>query len=73
MTTTRVTHASPSGAYAKVAERDWENDAMVEADGADLERCPDIAQQLVTSYPGNHFKVIYDRYLPLTLSLIFFL
>ncbi|KOB62783.1 Alkaline phosphatase [Operophtera brumata] len=56
VTTTRVTHASPSGAYAKVAERDWENDAMVKADGADTERCPDIAHQLVHMEPGNRFK-----------------
>ncbi|KOB67391.1 Alkaline phosphatase, partial [Operophtera brumata] len=56
VTTTRVTHASPSGAYAKVADRYWENDAMVKADGADTGRCPDIALQLVHMEPGNRFK-----------------
>ncbi|XP_039756700.1 membrane-bound alkaline phosphatase-like [Pararge aegeria] len=58
VTTTRVTHASPSGAYAHVADRDWESDADVRADGHDPEQCPDIAYQLVHSYPGNQFKVI---------------
>lgn len=57
MTTTRVTHASPAGAYAKVAEREWENDAEVKADGFDTDICPDIALQLIKSYPGTHFKV----------------
>ncbi|XP_046969316.1 membrane-bound alkaline phosphatase-like [Vanessa cardui] len=58
VTTTRVTHASPSGAYANIANRDWENDAAVAADQYDPELCHDIAYQLVHSYPGNQFKVI---------------
>lgn len=57
MTTTRVTHASPAGTYAKVAERYWENDAEVKKHGFDTDTCPDIAHQLVHNYPGTHFKV----------------
>ncbi|XP_060804396.1 membrane-bound alkaline phosphatase [Amyelois transitella] len=58
VTTTRVTHASPSGAYAKTANRNWENDAQVLADSQDPEVCADIAQQLINMNPGKQFKVI---------------
>ncbi|XP_045451271.1 membrane-bound alkaline phosphatase-like [Melitaea cinxia] len=58
VTTARVTHASPAGAYANIANRDWENDAEVRADQHDPELCRDIAYQLVHTYPGNQFKVI---------------
>ncbi|KAM3955472.1 membrane-bound alkaline phosphatase-like [Aphomia sociella] len=58
VTTTRITHASPAGAYAKVADRRWENDARVAEDGHDPLICRDIAHQLVHMYPGNQFKVI---------------
>ncbi|XP_026487995.2 membrane-bound alkaline phosphatase-like [Vanessa tameamea] len=58
VTTTRITHASPAGAYATVANRHWENDAEVRNDGHDPNICPDIAHQLVHSHPGNQFKVI---------------
>ncbi|XP_041982416.1 membrane-bound alkaline phosphatase-like [Aricia agestis] len=58
VTTTRVTHASPAGAYAHVANRHWENDAEVLANPADPNMCPDIAYQLVHSHPGKDFKVI---------------
>nr|AJW76724.1 alkaline phosphatase 4 [Spodoptera exigua] len=58
VTTTRITHASPAGVYAKVANRHWENDAKVREDGHDPARCPDIAHQLVHMRPGNQFKVI---------------
>lgn len=57
VTTARVTHASPAGAYANTANRDWENDADVRADQHDPELCRDIAYQLVHTYPGNQFKV----------------
>ncbi|KOB71485.1 Alkaline phosphatase [Operophtera brumata] len=56
VTTTRVTHASPAGTYAKTANRGWENDAAVRAAGHDTQRCPDIAHQLVHMEPGNRFK-----------------
>ncbi|XP_045503532.1 membrane-bound alkaline phosphatase-like [Colias croceus] len=58
VTTTRVTHASPAGVFAKIANRDWENDDSVRRAGHDPARCPDIAQQLVHEKPGNQFKVI---------------
>ncbi|XP_063237764.1 membrane-bound alkaline phosphatase-like [Bacillus rossius redtenbacheri] len=58
VTTTRVTHASPAGAYAHTANRDWESDAEVARDGVDPARCPDIAQQLVRSSPGHNFEVV---------------
>lgn len=57
VTTTRVTHASPGGVFAKVANRHWENDAEVLLSGYDPVRCPDITQQLVHSHPGSQFKV----------------
>ncbi|CAH2044365.1 unnamed protein product, partial [Iphiclides podalirius] len=56
VTTTRVTHASPAGVYAKAANRNWENDARVREDNQDPNNCPDIAYQLVHSSPGKHFK-----------------
>ncbi|XP_073966382.1 membrane-bound alkaline phosphatase-like [Choristoneura fumiferana] len=58
VTTTRVTHASPAGAYAHTSHRYYESDQDVREMGADLETCPDIAYQLIHSYPGNQFKVI---------------
>ncbi|XP_049865265.1 membrane-bound alkaline phosphatase-like [Pectinophora gossypiella] len=58
VTTTRVTHASPAGVYAKSANRGWESDADVNAAGFSTDICPDIAMQLITSSPGNQLKVI---------------
>ncbi|XP_017103279.2 membrane-bound alkaline phosphatase-like [Drosophila bipectinata] len=58
VTTTRVTHASPSGVYAHIAERDWENDAEVAGDcGADS-GIRDIAYQLARGEVGSKLKVI---------------
>ncbi|XP_073947360.1 membrane-bound alkaline phosphatase-like [Choristoneura fumiferana] len=57
VTTTRVTHASPAGAYAHTSHRYYESEQDVREMGADLETCPDIADQLIHSYPGNQFKV----------------
>ena len=59
VTTTRVTHASPAGAYAHIADRDWENDAYVSSSGQDPKVCDDIAKQLVLNDPGKNIKVIY--------------
>ncbi|XP_047992085.1 membrane-bound alkaline phosphatase-like [Leguminivora glycinivorella] len=58
VTTTRITHASPAGAYANIANRDWEDDSEIRAAGHDTALCPDIADQLVNSHPGNKFQVI---------------
>lgn len=58
VTTTRITHASPGGSYAHVAERHWETDTDVLEGGYDPNQCHDIATQLVKSKPGKDFKVI---------------
>ncbi|XP_058462659.1 membrane-bound alkaline phosphatase-like [Malaya genurostris] len=58
VTTTRVTHASPAGTYAHVANRDWECDADVSSKQENPSQCQDIAAQLVRSDPGRNFKVI---------------
>ena len=51
VTTTRVTHATPAGVYARSAERDWEDDSDV--DPADWQRgCRDIAWQLIHGNNG---------------------
>ncbi|KAM8703404.1 hypothetical protein ACLKA7_008081 [Drosophila subpalustris] len=58
VTTTRVTHASPSGVYAHIAERDWENDAEVEADCGPASGVQDIAYQLANGKVGSKLKLI---------------
>lgn len=70
VTTTRVTHASPAGAYAHSGNRDWECDADVMKLNHDPKICQDIASQLVLNAPGNNFKVILgggrSKFLPET-------
>ncbi|KFU84244.1 Intestinal-type alkaline phosphatase, partial [Chaetura pelagica] len=51
-TTTRVQHASPSGTYAHVVNRDWYADASMPAD-ARTQGCKDIAWQLVHNVDIN--------------------
>jgi len=58
VTTTRVTHASPSGVYAHIAERDWENDAEVVSDCGANSGVQDIAYQLARGDVGSKLKVI---------------
>ncbi|CAG9804104.1 unnamed protein product [Chironomus riparius] len=58
VTTTRVTHASPAGTYAKTANRDWESDFDMN-NFTDTKECSDIAKQLVTECPGNKLNVIF--------------
>ncbi|KAL0822116.1 hypothetical protein ABMA28_005480 [Loxostege sticticalis] len=58
VTTTRITHASPAGLYAKAANRNWERDEQVTSENIDIGQCRDIAHQLVHHYPGNELKVI---------------
>jgi len=58
VTTTRVTHASPAGTYAHIANRDWENDVEIASDGENPASCADIAKQLVLNDPGKNIKVI---------------
>nr|AEG79734.1 alkaline phosphatase [Trichoplusia ni] len=72
VTTTRITHASPAGVFAKTANRNWENDAEVKAANQDINACPDIAYQLIHKHPGNKFKVILGggrrNFLPTTVT-----
>jgi alkaline phosphatase len=58
VTTTRVTHASPAGVYAHIADRDWENDAAVVKDNCDRNVVDDIAEQLVYGDVGKKLKVM---------------
>ncbi|PSN45953.1 Membrane-bound alkaline phosphatase, partial [Blattella germanica] len=58
VTTTRVTHASPAGTYAHIANRDWENDNEIRLSDQDPEVCDDITEQLVKGLPGRNIKVI---------------
>lgn len=60
VTTTRVTDASPAGAYASTAHRNWESDQdMLMWPGGVTNRtlCEDIAGQLIRRDPGRNFKV----------------
>ncbi|KAH8276711.1 hypothetical protein KR044_003424, partial [Drosophila immigrans] len=58
ITTTSVTHASPAGVYAHIANRNWESDADVLEDNGDPSICPDIASQLVFGDVGKNLNVI---------------
>ena len=58
VTTTRVSHATPSNVYAHSADKDWENDFSLPKNWN--ETCPDlkdIAAQLVDNNPGNQLNV----------------
>lgn len=74
ITTTTVTHASPSGAYAHTTNRMWECDADIPmwGDHNDPKQCTDIAQQLVTQEPGRNFDLIMGggmgKFLPNTIK-----
>jgi len=58
VTTTTVTHASPAGSYAHVANRLYESDLRVENNGADPDTCDDIGEQLMLQSPGKDITVI---------------
>lgn len=58
ITTTRITHASPAGTYARTANREWESDADMEKFPQAF-NCSDIAMQLIREEPGRNFNVIY--------------
>lgn len=59
VTTTRVTHASPSGAFAHTAHRDWESDSFIKKNCGKDSKAQDIAYQLVHGKTGSEFKVIF--------------
>lgn len=58
VTTTRVTHASPAGAYAHTSHRDYESDADILRMGNDPTHCIDIGRQLVENSVSNNFNVV---------------
>uniref|UniRef100_A0A182N3F7 Alkaline phosphatase n=1 Tax=Anopheles dirus TaxID=7168 RepID=A0A182N3F7_9DIPT len=58
ITTTKITHATPAGAYASTANRYWENDVEVESNDCDPARVEDIAEQLVGTETARRFNVI---------------
>jgi len=58
VTTTRITHASPSGVFAHIADRDWENDAEVTASNCIATDIDDIAEQIVHGETAKRLKVI---------------
>lgn len=58
VTTSKVTHATPGGLYAHIANRYWENDQNVLEDMCDPNETIDIARQLIYSDVGKKFKVI---------------
>lgn len=70
VTTTPVTDASPSGNYAHIANRGWENDAEIVKSSCDPEKIDDIAKQLIHGDVGKNFKVILgggrSQFLPKT-------
>ena len=57
ISTARITHATPAATYAHVANRDWENDAVL-PDAAKAAGCRDIAQQLVNWKHGGGFDLM---------------
>uniref|UniRef100_A0A182IV49 alkaline phosphatase n=1 Tax=Anopheles atroparvus TaxID=41427 RepID=A0A182IV49_ANOAO len=58
ITTTKITHATPAGAYASSANRYWENDVEVASSDCDPDRVEDIAEQLVGKDVARQFNVV---------------
>jgi alkaline phosphatase len=59
VTTTRVTHATPAGAFAHTPDRDWESDSKITDVATDPlnAQFPDIARQLIEWPYGNGMDV----------------
>ena len=59
VTTARVTHATPGGAYAHTANRDWESDLDVikESPGKDPKDCRDVGIQLIEHSESKKLRV----------------
>ncbi|XP_018569569.1 alkaline phosphatase [Anoplophora glabripennis] len=55
VTTTRVTHATPSALYAHIPNRNWECESKIPAASSS---CKDIARQLIEDSPGKEINVI---------------
>ncbi|KAL7029975.1 hypothetical protein ACKWTF_006457 [Chironomus riparius] len=58
VTTTRITHATPAGAFAHVTHRSWEDDAEIAKSGCDPQVVDDIAEQLLFGKTGKNLKVM---------------
>lgn len=58
VTTTRITHASPAGVYAHIADREWENNKEVKKSSCEPKYVDDIAKQLVFGEVGPRLKVV---------------
>lgn len=67
VTTTRVTHATPAGAYAHTAYRDWEGDTDMPVEALQG-GCKDIARQLIEAPDALRLDVVMgggrSRFLP---------
>ena len=64
MTSARITHATPAGGYASVANRNWEGQIPSRASNGG--KCKDIGRQLIENEPGTRLSVIMgggSRYL----------
>jgi len=57
VSTARITHATPAGAYAHYADRNWESSASIPAEAVEL-GCKDIARQLVEFGYGDGVDVV---------------
>lgn len=61
VTNMRVTHATPAGAYANVAQRNWECDKDIYSDPLSNKTCvgssSDIARQLIEQDTGRNLNV----------------
>ncbi|MDB2595440.1 alkaline phosphatase [Pseudomonadales bacterium] len=57
VSTARITHATPAGAYAHTPNRDWEDSAST-PDEAEALGCIDIAQQMIQMPNGDGLDVI---------------
>ncbi|KAK4874693.1 hypothetical protein RN001_014053 [Aquatica leii] len=55
VTTTRVTHATPSALYAHSPNRNWECESKMSPNAS---QCKDIARQLIEDLPGRNINVI---------------
>ncbi|XP_052862631.1 membrane-bound alkaline phosphatase-like [Anopheles cruzii] len=58
VTTTKITHATPAGAYASSTNRYWENDVEVGDSGCNPEDVEDIGEQLVGKELALRFNVV---------------
>lgn len=58
VTTTRVTHATPAGAFSHSPNRNFECDSDISSVVKNPSQCRDIASQMVFDEPGKSLKVI---------------